>query len=154
MHENEVMITSLGAGYALVPVEEEWNPNEGGGPIRKATGSNPVYAQAGNTVYRTPHLVTREAEAGANWPGDLTKMMFLPDGRIVPAEPYAFDMFRGAGAEVVCGGGSATSALRTLIPAAAMFAGAGMGFKLTSQHRGWGVLGGAITGGILGLIFR
>lgn len=146
--------TSLGAGYALVPVAPEDNPNAGGGPIRRAPGSNVVYAHAGNTVYRTPHNVVREAEPGASWPTDLsTTMMFLPDGRLVPQTSAVVDMFRGAGPEVVFAKPVSTG-LRGLVPAIGMFAGAATGYKLSPRHPGWGTVGGAIVGGILGLIFR
>jgi hypothetical protein len=148
------MISSnLGAGYALVPVAPDDNPDHGGGPIRKSP-NNALPAHAGNYVYRTPHLVVREAEAGANWPYDLTQQMFLPDGRLVPAKPYAFDMMNGAEPVVVRMPGAAASALRTLVPAVAMFAGAGVGYKTASKHQAWGAIGGAVVGGILGLLFR
>ena len=149
-----MLSSQLGAGYAIVPVLPNDNPDEGGGPIRRS----PLLvlpAHAGNTVHRTPHNVVREAEAGAAWPGDLTKMMFLPDGRLVPASPAAYDMFMGADAApmVVCGG-RAEGTLKTLIPAAAMFTGAAIGFKVATQHKAWSAIGGAVVGGILGLIFR
>jgi hypothetical protein len=141
------MIISLGAGYPLVPVPyPDDNPDHGGGPIRKSP-NNALPAHAGNMVYRTLLLVTREAEAGSRWPGDLSKMMFLPDGRLVPAKPYAFDMFNGAGE-------SSSGFLHTLVPALSMFAGAGAGYKLSSKHRALSTFGGAVVGGILGLIFR
>lgn len=150
------MISSnLGAGYALVPVPPDDNPDHGGGPIRKSVGLA-TYAQAGNNVYRTPLLVVREAEAGAGWPTDLsTTKMFLPDGRLVDQEPFAQDMFHGAAPGTVIyaqpvGGGF----LRSLIPAAGMFIGAGAGYKMASKHRGWAMIGGAIVGGVLGRIFR
>lgn len=149
--------TSLGAGYALVHVGPDDNPNSGGGPIRRAPGSNVVYAHAGTDVLRTPHAVVREAEPGANWPEHLaTTRMFLPDGRLVPQTSAVVDMFRGASpmmmpAERV---GGLASTVRSLIPAAAMFAGGFAGYKMSDEHKGWGALSGAIVGGVLGLIFR
>ena len=146
----------LGAGYALVPQEPDWNPDSGGGPIRLAPGSNPVYAHAGNTVWRTPHLVVREAEpGGATWPG-IDDLMFLPDGRLVKNKPiYTNDMFQGA-AEVVMQPvpGSFFQGVRGLVPVAAFFGGAVMGYKAAEKHKMWGAIGGAVVGGILGRIFR
>ncbi len=139
--------TNLGAGYALVPVPPDDNPDHGGGPIR----ISPLVvtpAHAGNTVFRTPHAVVREGEPGAVYPG-LENMMFLPDGRLRPARPYAFDMFRGT--EVIA---KSTSGLRGLVPALAMFAGGAAGYKAAREHKMWGMVGGAVVGGILGLIFR
>lgn len=148
------MISTLGAGYALVPVPPDDNPDHGGGPIRKSVGLA-VRAQAGNRVFRAPWLVVREAEAGANWPTDLsTTKMFLPDGRLVDQEPYARDMFHGATPMVMMPVSSSGGFLRSLVPAAAMFVGAGAGYKMASKHKGWAMIGGAVVGGILGRIFR
>lgn len=147
--------SQLGAGYALVPVPPppDWSAGPGTGIYYRGT-SNTTRAHAGNTVYRTPHTLVREAEPGARWPGDLSKMMFLPDGRLVPATPAAFDMMRGAGELVAFAPKASSGVIRTLVPAAAMFTGAAIGFKTTSKHQAWGTIGGAIVGGILGLIFR
>lgn len=150
------MISSnLGSGYALVPVPPDDNPDHGGGPIRKSP-NNALPAHAGNLIHRSPLLVVREAEAGANWPGDLSKMMFLPDGRIVPAKPYAYSMFAGAGetVQVIRAPSMGSVFLRTFVPAVAMFTGAGIGHRAASRHQVWGTIGGAVVGGILGLIFR
>lgn len=139
------------AGYALVriPAYEGWTP------VNPAPGSNVVRAHAGNTVYRTPHLVAREAEPGAAWPGSFDNLMFLPDGRLVPRTPAAVDMFQGAGPEIMCAAAPGVgSFIRSLIPAASMFAGASLGFKMSSKHPGWSTLAGAVVGGILGRIFR
>jgi hypothetical protein len=149
--------SNLGAGYALVHVAPNNNPNQGGGPIRRAPGSNVVYAHAGSRVERSPLLVVREAEPGASWPEDLAAtMMISPDGHLVPQTAAAVDMFRGAPAygapmEVV---GYHGSAIKSLIPAVAMFAGGFAGYKMSANHKGWGTLSGAIVGGVLGLIFR
>lgn len=132
----------LGAGYALVPV-----PLDANNVVHRTSGSNIVRAHAGNTGYRTPHAVVREAEPGASWPGDLTKMMFLPDGRLVPATDATVDMFSGATVH-------AYSGLRGIVPAIAMFAGGVAGYKLSDSSKGWGAFTGALAGGLLGLIFR
>lgn len=149
--------SNLGSGHALVYVAPNDNPNQGGGPIRRAPGSNVVYAHAGNYVSRTPHLVVREAEPGANWPDSLAEtMMFLPDGRLVPQTSAVIDMFRGAGPEpmsVVYAKPFATG-LRAFVPVIAMFTGGALGYKMSSKHPGWATLGGAVVGGILGRIFR
>jgi hypothetical protein len=148
-----MLSSQLGAGYALVPVPPDDNPDHGSsGWIRKSP-NNALPAHAGNTVYRTPHLVVREAEAGANWPGDLSKMMFIQDGRLVPAEPYAYDMFRGAADPSTCGPGAA-AAFKVLVPAVAMFSGAAIGYRVAAKHQAWAAIGGAVVGGILGMIFR
>jgi hypothetical protein len=86
-------------------------------------------------------------------------MMFLPDGRLVPATSATVDMFRGASGEVVTvrplqAVGGTASALRALIPAISMFAGAAIGYKSADKHQALGAIGGAAVGGILGLIFR
>ena len=138
--------TQLGAGYAIVPV-----PLDANNIVHRTSGSNITRAHAGNTVYRTPHAVAREAEPGASWPGDLTKMMFLPDGRLVPATPAAYDMMQGASFGYP---GGFAAALRSLIPAAGMFVGGAAGYKLSDSNKGWGAFTGAIAGGLLGLIFR
>lgn len=154
-----MMSSNLGAGYALVPQQLDWNVNEGGGPTRLAPGSNPVYAHAGNNVWRTPHLVVKEAEPGAEWPGIMDRM-FLPDGRLVPNKPiYTDDMFQGAGEVVTMTPvGSRSSGfiggLRSLVPAAAMFAGGAIGYKAAEKRKVWGAIGGALAGGILGAIFK
>lgn len=80
----------LGYG-AFVPVGPDFDPNHGGGPIRRSGG---VAVRSGvgmrpygvpQMVYRTPHAVVPDAEpGGARWPG-ISKMKFLPDGRLVPA---------------------------------------------------------------------
>lgn len=146
------MISTLGAGYAIVPVPPDWDPRS---RVVKSPGSNVVVAHAGNYVHRTPHLVVREAEPGANWPENLDDMMFLPDGRLVPADASARDMFQGAGEPMsVVYASPPASGLRALVPAVAMFAGAATGYKLSARHPGWGAVGGAVVGGILGLIFR
>ncbi|OHD23641.1 MAG: hypothetical protein A2Y38_01430 [Spirochaetes bacterium GWB1_59_5] len=140
----------LGTGYAItaIPIYQGWSP------VQTGPGSNVVRAHAGNYVNRTPHLVAREAEPGASWPGSFENLMFLPDGRLVPATQAARDMFQGAGPEIVCAEPRASSFIRSLVPAASMFAGASLGFKLSSKHPGWGTLAGAVVGGILGRIFR
>lgn len=148
--------SNLGAGHALVYVAPDDNPNSGGGPIRRAPGSNVVYAHAGSRVERSPLLVVNEAEPGAGWPEDLSATrMFLPDGRLVPQTSAVVDMFRGAGepATVVYARPPVTG-LRALVPAIGMFAGAAAGYKFSTRRPGWGTLGGAVVGGILGLIFR
>lgn len=132
----------LGAGYAMVPV-----PLDANNIVHRTSGSNIVRAHAGNTVYRTPHLVVREAEPGASWPGDLTKMMFLPDGRLVPATEATVDMFQGAVVPSYRG-------LRGIVPALSMFVGGAAGYKMSPDNKGWGAFTGAVVGGLLGLIFR
>ena len=78
------MIFSEGASVFVQP-RDPW-PDHGGGPVRRG-GPQTIRLveppQAGNTVYRTPHQVVKEGEPGAVVPG-LTKMKFLPDGRLVP----------------------------------------------------------------------
>lgn len=140
------------AGYAMVRLPYDDNPNHGN-VIRVAPGSNVVPAHAGNVVRRSPLLVVNEPEPGAAWPGDLSNMMFLPDGRLVPANDSVVDMFRGPEFLAPAGGGFA-AAIRTLIPAAAMFAGGFAGYRMSENHKGWGALTGAIVGGILGRLFR
>ncbi len=145
-----------GAGGALVPVPPvpDWYSGPGSNVYRRGV-SNTHKAHAGNTVYRSPLNVVREAEAGSRWPGDLTKMMFLPDGRLVPATSATVDMFRGAETVTVMQpASSGASALRALVPAAAMFAGGYAGYKSAGQHKMWGLVGGAVVGGILGAIFK
>lgn len=135
-------------GNMTVRVPPDWNPEAPGAPIHHVNGR----AHAGNTVYRTPNTIVREGEPGANWPGDLSQMMFLPDGRLVPASAAAFDMMSGP--EVIVAPASSGSVVRTLVSAGAMFAGGAVGYKLSSKHRALGTVGGAVVGGILGLIFR
>ncbi len=135
-------------GNMTVRVPPNWNPEAPGAWIHHVNGK----AHAGNTVYRTPNTIVREGEPGANWPGDLSQMMFLPDGRLVPASAAAFDMMNGP--EVIVAPTSAGSVVRTLVSAGAMFAGGAVGYKLSSKHRALGTVGGAVVGGILGLIFR
>lgn len=145
-----VSSSQLGAGYAMVPV-----PLDANNIVHRTSGSNIVRAHAGNTVYRSPLAVVREAEPGASWPGDLSKMMFLPDGRLVPATDATIDMFQGP-MEAVGGRpvGGLSDVIHSLIPAAGMFAGGFAGYKLSDNHKGWGALTGAVAGGLLGLIFR
>ena len=152
-----MMISSLGAGYAIVPVPPvpDWNVSSGGGPIRRSSQAS-VPAHAGNWVHRTPLLVVREAEAGATYPEDLSKKMFLPDGRLVPAAAYAYqqiDAMAFAGADgpqpIVV-----QPSRRGIKPAfVSMLLGAGAGAGLVREHRIAGAVGGAIVGGILGAIF-
>ena len=132
----------LGAGYAMVPV-----PLDANNIVHRTSGSNIVRAHAGNTVYRSPLNAVREAEPGANWPGDLSKMMFLPDGRLVPATDATIDMFQGATVRAYPG-------LRGIVPAISMFAGGVAGYQMSPDNKGWGAVTGAIVGGLLGLIFR
>ena len=137
----------LGAGYALVP---HYSPIP---DVIQVPGSNVEPAHAGNTVYRTPHLVVREAEAGSGYPIDLSTMMYTPNGDLVPATPAAYDMLRGADmAPMIVR--PATSGLRGLVPAISMFVGAGIGYTQTPERKVWGAIGGAVVGGILGLLFR
>lgn len=142
------MITSpqLGAGYALVPHTSPL-PD-----VIRVPGSNVVRAHAGNTIYRTPHLVVREAEAGSGWPTDLSNMMFTPNGQLVPADASAHDMFQGAMEPVILRPPS--MGLRGLVPAISMFVGAGIGYNASPERKVWGTIGGAVVGGILGLLFR
>lgn len=148
------MISSnLGAGYAIVPVPPvpDWNTSAGGGPISKSTQAS-APAHAGNYVFRTPLNVVREAEAGANYPEDITATrMFAPDGRLVSAQPYAYDQFSGAGEiqPIVV-----QPPRRGMKPAfVSMLLGAGAGGALVERHRIGGAIGGAVIGGLLGLIF-
>ncbi|MBV8721702.1 MAG: hypothetical protein JO277_06110 [Candidatus Eremiobacteraeota bacterium] len=143
----------LGAGYAIAPYKPAL-PD-----YYRVPGSNVVEAHAGNTVVRAPWLVTREAEAGSGWPEDLSNMMFTQNGQLVPATSATRDMFRGAGDVAVPTGramrvGGFHDVVRTLVPAAAMFAGGYAGYRMSDGHKGWGALSGAVVGGILGLIFR
>ncbi len=144
------MISSsqLGAGYALVPYQPAL-PD-----VIRVPGSNVVHAHAGNTIYRTPHLVVREAEAGSGWPTDLSEMMFDQNGNLVPATDAAHDMFRGAGEPVVMYAKAPSMGLRGLVPAISMFVGAGIGYHASHERKVWGTVGGAVVGGILGLLFR
>lgn len=138
--------SQLGAGYALVPHSSPI-PD-----VIRVPGSNVVRAHAGNTVYRTPHLVVREAEAGSGYPVDLSTMMYTPNGGLVPADASAYDMFEGAMEPVIVHQPSA--GLRGLVPAISMFVGAGLGYSATPERKLWGAFGGAVVGGILGLLFR
>lgn len=142
----------LGAGYAIVPYRPELPDT-----IR-VPGSNVVEAHAGNMVERSPLAVVREAEPGAGWPGDLSNMMFTPNGQLVPATSAARDMFQGAGIMQPVGNairvGGVHDAIRSLIPAAGMFVGGFAGYRMSAKHQGWGAFTGAVAGGILGLIFR
>jgi len=138
--------SQLGSGYALVPHTSPL-PD-----VIRVPGSNVVHAHAGNTVFRTPHLVVREAEAGSGWPVDLSTMMFDHNGRLVPADASAEDMFRGAMEPVIVH--SPSAGLRGLVPAISMFVGAGLGYHASHERKLWGAVGGAVVGGILGLLFR
>ncbi len=145
------MISSnLGSGYALVPVAPvpDWRTSAGGGPISKSSQAS-LPAHAGTFVQRSPLNVVREAEPGANWPVDLpSTMMFLPDGRLVKQEPYARPFGDSMQPIVVQPMG------RGVKPAFfAMLIGAGAGGAMVKQHRIEGAVGGAVVGGILGLIF-
>lgn len=147
--------SSLGAGYALVPVPPDDNPNSGGGPIRKGAGSNVIAAQAGNFVYRTPHTVVREAEPGAAWEGDLTALQFDQNGGLRKRQPYAYDMFHGADAPtVIYANGTGPSVLPTLIPVIGLIAGGAVGYNVGRNRKGWTTFIGALAGGILGRVFR
>jgi hypothetical protein len=146
------MITQLGAGYALVPVPPvpDWATWEGGGPISKSSQAS-LPAHAGNYVYRSPLNVVREAEPGANWPQNLqATKMFLPDGRLVDAKPYAYDQFRGV--DVLQPVVSQTSRLLSP-PFVAMCIGAAAGYQIGRSNRVMSAIGGAIIGGVLGRVF-
>lgn len=146
------MRSNLGAGYALVPVPPvpDWNTSAGGGPISRSSQAS-VPAHAGNYVYRSPLNVVREAEPGANWWQDLAATkMFLPDGRLVDAKPYAYDQFRGV--EVLQPVVSQTSRLLSP-PFVAMCLGAVAGYEIGRSNRVMSAIGGAIVGGLLGRIF-
>jgi hypothetical protein len=136
--------SQLGAGYAIAPSHEVFPA-----VVNPATGSNVVRANAGNTVFRTPHMVAYEPAPGARWPGDLSDKMWLPDGRLVDANWSTKNMLQGA---VVFPPNH--TGLRGLVPAISMFIGGAMGYKLSGDHKGWGAFTGAIAGGLLGLIFR
>lgn len=140
-------------GNARVAVPPDWNPNEGGGPLRRGPGSNVVQAHAGNYVYRSPNTNTREAEPGAGWPGGLSHMMFLPDGRLVPATPIVDNMFHGAGDPSVTGRFKVK--LKSSVGASVTaMVGAGFGLVLAPpDRRVASTVIGAVAGGILGLIF-
>ena len=142
------MISSsqLGTGQALVPHHSSL-PD-----VIQVPGSNVVRAHAGNTIFRTPHLVAREAEAGSGYPIDISTLMFDHNGNLVPADASAIDMFSGAMEPVILH--QPSMGLRGLVPAISMFAGAGIGYHASHQHRVWGPIGGAVVGGILGLLFR
>lgn len=149
-----MLSSQLGAGYALVPVPPvpDWYEGPGSNVYRRGV-SNTAPAHAGNYVHRSPLNVVREAWPGAGWEG-MDKLMFLPDGRLVPRTAAADDMFRGPEVlqpVVVSPGGSV---LRTLFAAGAFFGGAAIGYKSSRDHRMLGAAGGAVLGGILGLIFR
>jgi len=141
----------LGTGYAMVPVPFD----EGNVPLRKA-GGLAVRAHAGNYVYRTPNTALVEAEPGARSGLDWSTVMFDQNGNLVPATAMAYDMMNGAGETVIMKpvGGGLSSGLRSLVPAIAMFAGGFAGYKTAHTHKGWGAIGGALAGGILGLLFR
>ena len=141
--------SQLGAGYAITPVHEVFPA-----VVNPATGSNVVRADAGNTVFRTPHMVAYEPAPGARWPGDLSKKMWLPDGRLVDANWSTENMLQGAAAPAAVVFPPNHTGLRGIVPALAMFAGGAMGYKLSGEHKGWGAFTGAIAGGLLGLIFR
>ncbi len=144
--------TNLGSGYALVPVAPvpDWRTSAGGGPISKSSQAS-VPAHAGTFVQRSPLNVVREAEAGANWPEDLASTaMFLPDGRLVRREPWADATYPGAfgAAEVILAPHKGPR------PAFwTMLIGAGAGAGLVRDRRIAGAIGGALVGGVLGLIF-
>ena len=145
-----MLTSSLGSGYALVPVAPvpDWRTSAGGGPISKSTQAS-VPAHAGTFVQRSPLNVVREAEAGANWPIDLpSTAMFLPDGKLVAAQPYARP-FGDSAPSVI-----AMQPHRGVKPAFfAMLIGGAAGGALVKTHRIEGAIGGALVGGILGLIF-
>lgn len=146
------MISQLGAGYAIVPVPpvQDWETWVGGGPISKSSQAS-LPAHAGNYVYRSPLNVVREAEPGANWPRDLqATKMFLPDGRLVDAKPYAYDQFRGV--DVLQPVVSQTSRLLAP-PFVAMCIGAAAGYQIGRSNRVMAAIGGAIIGGVLGRVF-
>lgn len=134
--------SNLGAGYALVPVPEDLNPDHGN-VIRRGSGVL-VPAHAGNMVERSPNSIIPDYESG--WQFEyppLSTQMFLPDGRLVQRTPGAsgFDGVFGAGP--------------TLPPLAAFIFGGGILLAsvagLTLAKRGKRVRGavyGAALGGI------
>jgi len=78
-------------GNATVYVPPEQLPDHGGGPIRRSpllvtrSGDGmPPYGTP-QMVLRTPHAVVPDAEPLATYPG-VTRMKFLPDGRLVPGD--------------------------------------------------------------------
>jgi len=148
--------TNLGSGYALVPVAPvpDWRTSAGGGPISKSSQAS-VPAHAGTFVQRSPLNVVREAEAGANWPVNLPDTaMFLPDGRLVRREPWADATYPGAfgAAEVFpVAIGPARKGPRPAFWT--MLIGAGAGAGLVRERHIVGAIGGALVGGVLGLIF-
>lgn len=141
--------SQLGAGYAIAPANEVFPA-----VVNPATGSNVVRADAGNTVFRTPHMVAYEPEPGSRWPGDLSKKMWLPDGRLVDANWSTKNMFRGSGSPAAVVFPPQHTGFRGIVPALSMFAGGFTGYHLSGEHKGWGAFTGAIAGGLLGLIFR
>ncbi len=87
-------------GESLVYEPPDNNPNSGGGPIRCASGAL-VPANAGNTVYRSPHAVVPDAEPGGARISALDTMKFLPDGRLVPQD--ALGAFGSSGSRSLFG---------------------------------------------------
>lgn len=88
--------SQFGAGYAIVPVPEDLNPDHGN-VIRRGSGKL-VPAHGGNFVERTPNTLYRDAESGEPfmYPPNSTQR-FLPDGRLVARDGIAEDGLFGTG---------------------------------------------------------
>jgi hypothetical protein len=170
----------FGSGYAIVREPEDNDPDHGGGPIRRsgfavvpAAENLPGYPLM---VKRTPHPVVNDAESGgARYPW-LTKMKFLPDGRIVRQD--ALSGFAGFGADPVAAAAastiapsSAASAAATAVPTApdpikryhhmiagGALVGAAWGLFSSKEHRaaglGLGTLLGAGFGALIASVFE
>jgi hypothetical protein len=165
----------FGSGYAIVREPEDNDPNHGGGPIRRsgfavvpAAENLPGYPLM---VKRTPHPVVNDAESGgARYPW-LTKMKFLPDGRIVRQD--ALSGFAGFGADPAAAAAASTvapsnaaSAAATAVPTAqagvsnsswtfagvGVFAGLFLGMFLSPKNQKVGAGIGAVVGGAAGLL--
>lgn len=82
-------MSRLGEGATVryaIP-EDYWNPNEGGGPIRRSSGVvTRQESGTGEYVRRTPHQVIWDAGPGGAYEPHLWTSKFLPDGRVVPAD--------------------------------------------------------------------
>lgn len=102
-------MVSLSNATVYYPIDND--PDHGGGPIRRAGG---IVERSGDgmpphgwpqMVSRTPHAVVPDAEpggAGYEW---LTRMKFLPDGRLVPASALGAPLAPATVSQLVTGTG-------------------------------------------------
>jgi len=144
-----VKLAGLGSGAALVPVSPvpDWCTWCSGGPITH--GNANVIGNKAQDVYPGAGLANDlENEPGALWAG--RPFRFYENGVMTPMNGF---------------GDAATSTGITSMPpmrlsltssigaTTAMALGAGMGAYLSERHRPLGAVIGALTGGILGLVF-